>query len=108
MGDVKQFLLGLVSVTPQILLPLAGDLARPEKRASALSIVLAGLLLGLLFGRVLAGVIAQAGTVAQVYFMSAGLQVSCCPLLALLKLTADSGLHISSHLGNLSRLPRQK
>lgn len=73
---ITQFLLGLVSVTPQILLPLAGDLAPPERRGSALSIVLAGLLLGLLFGRVLAGAIAQAGTVAEVYFMSAGLQVS--------------------------------
>lgn len=70
-----QFFLGLVSVTPQILLPLAGDLAPPNRRASAISIVLAGLLLGILFARVLAGLIADKGNVSDIYWMSFGLQV---------------------------------
>lgn len=75
--QVISFFLGAASVTPQILLPLAGDLARPERRASALSIVLSGLILGILVARVLAGVVTQgSGSVKNVYFMSFGLQAS--------------------------------
>lgn len=39
----------------QIALPLTADLAKPEKRAQALSITLAGLTLGVLTARVLSG-----------------------------------------------------
>ncbi|GAA5839222.1 hypothetical protein JCM11251_006011 [Rhodosporidiobolus azoricus] len=69
------FFLGAASVTPQILLPLAGDLAPPERRATALSIVLSGLLLGILLARVLAGIIAEKASVSALYYMSFGLQV---------------------------------
>ncbi|TFY76457.1 hypothetical protein EWM64_g7553 [Hericium alpestre] len=68
------FLVGMSSVAPQILIPLAADLAPPERRASAISIVLAGLLLGVLIARVLAGIIAQYVTWRIVYYMSIGLQ----------------------------------
>jgi hypothetical protein len=46
------FLIGMCSVVPQILIPMAADLAPPERRASAISIVLAGLLCGVLYARV--------------------------------------------------------
>jgi MFS family permease len=62
-------------VTPQILLPLAGDLARPERRGAALSIVLSGLLLGILLARVLSGLIAEKASVSALYYTSFGLQV---------------------------------
>lgn len=68
------FLVGMVTVVPQVLMPLAADLAPPERRASALSIVLAGLLLGVLFARVLAGIIAQFVTWRVVYYLAIGLQ----------------------------------
>ncbi|OBZ71091.1 putative uncharacterized transporter YgaY [Grifola frondosa] len=57
--EAISFLVGVASVVPQILMPLAADLAPPERRASALSIVLAGLLAGVLIARVLAGIVAQ-------------------------------------------------
>jgi len=53
------FLVGMVTVVPRILMPLVADLAPPERRASAISIALSGLLLGVLIARVLAGFIAQ-------------------------------------------------
>ena len=40
--EVLCFLVGVFTVVPQILMPLAADLAPPERRASALSIVLSG------------------------------------------------------------------
>ncbi|KAF9219145.1 MFS general substrate transporter [Gyrodon lividus] len=68
------FLIGVVTVTPQILMPLAADLATPERRASALSVVLSGLMLGVLIARVLAGVIGNFNTWRIVYFMAIGVQ----------------------------------
>ncbi|EJD36229.1 MFS general substrate transporter [Auricularia subglabra TFB-10046 SS5] len=53
------FLVGLSSVTPQVLIPLAADLAPPPRRAQAVSIVFSGILLGLMVARVLAGIVAQ-------------------------------------------------
>lgn len=72
--EALSFLVGVVTVVPQILLPLAADLAPPERRASALSIVLSGLLFGILIARVLAGVIAEFTSWRVVYYMSIGVQ----------------------------------
>ncbi|KAG8742643.1 hypothetical protein FRC12_015315 [Ceratobasidium sp. 428] len=68
------FLMGIVTVVPQIMIPLAADLAPPERRASAISIVLSGLLLGILFARVLSGIIAEFTSWRVIYWISTGLQ----------------------------------
>ncbi|GAA6028418.1 hypothetical protein JCM8097_007021 [Rhodosporidiobolus ruineniae] len=78
------FFLGAASVTPQILLPLVGDLAPANRRASALAIVLSGLLLGILAARVLAGLIAEKASVAALYYMAFGLQILILVLIWLL------------------------
>ncbi|KAG6839688.1 hypothetical protein C0991_012553 [Blastosporella zonata] len=72
--ETLSFLVGMASVAPQILLPLAADLAPPERRASAISVVLSGLLFGVLVARVLAGVIAEFTTWRVVYYMAIGTQ----------------------------------
>ncbi|KAG1837159.1 major facilitator superfamily domain-containing protein [Suillus subalutaceus] len=72
--EALTFLTGVATVTPQILMPLAADLAPPERRASALSVVLSGLMLGVLIARVLAGVIGNFTTWRAVYYMSIGVQ----------------------------------
>ncbi|KAK1219642.1 hypothetical protein PQX77_017632 [Marasmius sp. AFHP31] len=55
-------------------MPLAADLAPPEKRASAISVVFAGLLLGILIARVISGIIAQYTTWRVVYYLAIGAQ----------------------------------
>src|SRR5882762_7391330 len=70
--EALSFLLGVVSIVPQILLPLAADLAPPEHRASAISIVLSGFLFGILLARVLAGIVANFTTWRVVYYISVG------------------------------------
>jgi predicted MFS family arabinose efflux permease len=72
--EALSFLVGVVTVTPQILLPLAADLSPPERRASAISIVLSGLLFGVLIARVVAGVIANFTSWHVVYYMAIGVQ----------------------------------
>lgn len=68
------FLVGALTVTPQILIPLAADLAPEKRRASAISVVLSGLLFGVLIARVLAGIIAQFDSWRVVYYFAIGVQ----------------------------------
>lgn len=56
------------------MLPLVGDLAPPNRRAAALSIVVSGLMLGVLIARVLSGTMTNFVTWRAVYWMSLGLQ----------------------------------
>lgn len=63
------------------MLPLVGDLAPPHRRATALSIVVSGLLLGLLIARVLSGIIAEYSSWRYVYWMSFALQYTIVILL---------------------------
>ncbi|KAG6877104.1 hypothetical protein C0993_010246 [Termitomyces sp. T159_Od127] len=73
--EILSFLVGMTSVVPQILLPLAADLAPPNRRASAISIVLSGILFGILIARVLAGVVAEVTTWRVVYYTAIGAQL---------------------------------
>ena len=72
--ETLSFLVGVVTVTPQILIPLAADFAPEKRRASAISVVLSGLLFGILVARVLAGVIAEFRSWRAVYYFAVGLQ----------------------------------
>ena len=72
--ETLSYLVGVVTVTPQILLPLAADLAPENKRASAVSVVFSGLLFGILLARVLAGIIAEFTSWRVVYFLAIGMQ----------------------------------
>lgn len=56
------------------MLPLVGDLAPPNRRAAALSIVVSGLMLGVLIARVLSGTMTNFVTWRAVYWMALGLQ----------------------------------
>jgi predicted MFS family arabinose efflux permease len=68
------FITAVTTVTPQLMLPLVGDLAPPNKRAAALSIVVSGLMLGVLVARVLSGTMTNFVTWRAVYWMALGLQ----------------------------------
>ena len=73
------FLVGMFSVTPQVLIPLAADMAPSEHRASAISVVVSGLLFGILVARVVAGIVAEFASWRVVYYTAIGTQA--CVLL---------------------------
>jgi predicted MFS family arabinose efflux permease len=56
------------------MLPLVGDLAPLHRRAAALSVVVAGLTLGILLARVLSGIVANYTSWRNIYWLSCGLQ----------------------------------
>ncbi|KAI0473072.1 major facilitator superfamily transporter [Xylariaceae sp. FL0804] len=68
------YLCGVGTVTPQLMLPLVGDLAPPGRRASSLSIVVSGLALGLLVARVLSGIVANFTSWRNIYWLALGAQ----------------------------------
>ncbi|KAB8068066.1 MFS general substrate transporter [Aspergillus leporis] len=70
------FVTSVTTVTPQIMLPLVGDLAPPTRRGTALSIVGSGLVLGLLIARVLSGIVAEYSHWRNIYWLSFALQYS--------------------------------
>ena len=78
-----QFLTGVATVTPQIMLPLVGDLAPPERRASAMSIVVSGLTMGILVARVLSGIMTQYLHWRSIFWLSVALQYTVWFLLYL-------------------------
>lgn len=64
----------VTTVTPQLMLPLVGDLAPVHRRATALSIVVSGLLLGMLIARLLSGILTQYTSWRSIYWFSFGVQ----------------------------------
>ncbi|KAJ7745539.1 MFS superfamily [Mycena maculata] len=68
------FLVGVTSIITTIMQPLAADLAPPERRATAISVVISGLLLGVLIARVVAGVLGQFASWRTVYYFGIGVQ----------------------------------
>ncbi|KAL9617795.1 MAG: hypothetical protein Q9160_007449 [Pyrenula sp. 1 TL-2023] len=56
------------------MLPLIGDLAPPHRRAQALSLVVSGLVLGILIARVLSGIVTEYTGWRTIYWISFGLQ----------------------------------
>ncbi|KAF8187756.1 MFS DHA1 transporter [Pholiota molesta] len=68
------FVMGFTNVSAQILSPLVAEIAPPERRAFAYSIVLAGLMFGILFARVLAGIIGEFVVWRIVYYAAFALQ----------------------------------
>ncbi|KAH8665760.1 major facilitator superfamily transporter [Tricladium varicosporioides] len=68
------FITAVSTVTPQLMLPLVGDLAPAHKRAMSLSIVVSGLLLGMLIGRLLSGILTQFTSWRSIYWFSFGMQ----------------------------------
>ena len=79
--EVLSFFVGAMTCVVQVLIPLAADLAPPEKRASSISIVISGLLLGILLARVVAGVVAQFASWRVVYYLAVGLQIAVLAML---------------------------
>ena len=68
------FISAVTSVTPQLMLPLVGDIAPPHRRSTALSIVVSGMLFGMLIARALSGIVAHLIGWRYIYWIAFALQ----------------------------------
>ncbi|KAI0846188.1 MFS general substrate transporter [Daldinia vernicosa] len=69
------FIVGLLTVTPQLMFPLAVQYAPQRHRTTMISVVMSGLVFGVLVARLLSGIITQYTSWRNVYWISFGLQV---------------------------------
>jgi predicted MFS family arabinose efflux permease len=68
------FIVSITTVTPQLMLPLVGDLAPPERRATALSLVVSGAILGMLIARLISGIVTNYVSWRVVFWIAFGIQ----------------------------------
>ncbi len=76
------FFIGLTSVVPQIFVPIAAQLSRPEEKGRNVGIVMSGLLIGILGSRVFSGVVGEYLGWRNVFFIAAGLMIILAVLIA--------------------------
>jgi predicted MFS family arabinose efflux permease len=65
---IASFLLGISTATPQLLVPMAANIAPPERRGRAVGTVLGGLFIGILGGRIVSGFLSESIGWRNVYF----------------------------------------
>jgi predicted MFS family arabinose efflux permease len=66
---------GVTSLSGQILLPLAGDLARDDQRGRVIGTIASGLLIGIMLSRMVSGLMADVFGWRSIYFAAAVLNV---------------------------------
>ncbi|KAI1423504.1 major facilitator superfamily domain-containing protein [Xylaria sp. FL1777] len=77
------FLVGLLTVTPQLMFPLTVQYAPPRDKATMTSVVMSGVVLGILIARLISGIVSQYTSWRNVYWLSFGLQALIFVLLFL-------------------------
>ena len=65
------FSMGIVTISGQVILPLAGDLSSPEERGHIVGIVASGITTGILFSRFVSGILAGMWGWRSVYLIAA-------------------------------------
>ncbi|PSR21446.1 MAG: MFS transporter [Sulfobacillus acidophilus] len=68
--DISSFFVGLFTIVPQVLVPLAADLADNTNRGRVVGTVMSGLLIGILVARTFSGLIAGVWGWRTVYFIA--------------------------------------
>ncbi len=102
------FVVGACATFGQSIVPLAAELARPGERGRAVATVLFALFLGILFGRVAAGLVASNFGWRWIYVISAVMLIALVPALVmrLPRIPPGTALAYGSLMGSLVRLLR--
>jgi len=72
---IASFFVGVFSLIPQLLVPMAAHLASPAERGKKIGIVMSGLLIGILLSRTFSGFIGAHFGWRDVFYMAAGLML---------------------------------
>ena len=72
---IASFLIGVVNVIAQIMIPLGSELAAPEEQGRTIGTIISGLLLGILLARTLSGIVSQHFGWRPMYWIAAALAV---------------------------------
>ncbi|ASU36422.1 MFS transporter [Mucilaginibacter xinganensis] len=72
---IASFLIGATSMIPQILVPMAAHLAKPNERGKKIGVIMSGLLIGILLSRTFSGYIGEYFGWRAVYYIAAGIML---------------------------------
>lgn len=87
---VASFFIGLTSVVPQIFVPIAAQISRPEEKGRNVGIVMGGLLIGILASRVFSGIVGEHLGWREVFLIAAGMMLVLGILIAWLLPNVES------------------
>ena len=97
--QVACFILGLSSIVPQLILPLAANLADPEQRGKVIGTIMSGLLIGILLSRTLSGAVGEWLGWRSMFWIAA---VICVVIIAVIyKRFPKNHSSFSGHYGTL-------
>lgn len=71
--EIASLLIGITSIVPQLILPLAASLSAPENRGKVVGTIMSGLLVGILLSRTLSGFIGEVLGWRAMFWIAAGL-----------------------------------
>lgn len=99
------FIIGLLSVVPQIIIPYGAVLAGPEKRGQVMGKLLSGLLVGILLSRTFSGIIASIFPWRSVYLI-APIAIILLTILLTIKMPKDTTANTKlSYSASLKSIP---
>lgn len=70
---ITGFLIGFTSMVPQLIIPMAANLAEPERRGKIIGTIMSGLLIGILLSRTLSGFVGQLWGWREMFYIAAGI-----------------------------------
>jgi len=70
---VSSFLIGLTSVVPQMFVPIAAQLSKPNDKGKNVGLVMSGLLIGILASRMISGWVGEFLGWREMYYIAAGI-----------------------------------
>lgn len=71
--EIASFLIGMTSIVPQLILPLAASLSAAEERGKVVGVIMSGLLVGILLSRTLSGFVGNILGWRAMFWIAAGL-----------------------------------
>jgi len=71
--QMASLLIGITSIVPQLILPLAASLSEPEQRGKVVGTIMSGLLVGILLSRTLSGFIGEIWGWRAMFWIASGL-----------------------------------
>ncbi len=77
--QVASLLVGITSIVPQLILPLAAALSEPQNRGKVVGTIMSGLLIGILLSRTLSGIVGELYGWRSMFWIAAGI----CAVIAL-------------------------
>lgn len=99
--EVASLLLGITSIVPQLILPLAAHLSPPNKTGKVVGSVMSGLLIGILLSRTLSGFVGALLGWRAMFGIAAALTITL--LLLMKKAFPQSKPHFKGSYGSLMR-----